>query len=237
MTTTARDDHPVDRAIIARFAADAIVVAPFLALWLSLLAIGSITDAERAAADPIVAVILVAGSPLLCGALTAAALIFWTRRAICNRRHAPSDESAARPWLWAGAGALAACAMAGILRLIVGSELPAFIPPEESSRPGMLLGMSAALIEETLFRLALVPALLILVRHPLAGPLAAIFGSALLLPLSHELPLDGVIEWNQVATRTLFPGAIMTAAAIWIRPAFVLSAHCTAHVAIPFLFH
>jgi len=39
------------------------------------------------------------------------------------------------------------------------------------------------------------------------------------------------------ATRLLFPGAVMSVAFVVISPAFLVSAHCAAHVFIPLLFH
>ena len=218
-------------------------MAPFLAIWSVLLLATPASPAQRAAGDPLVVLVELGESPAVCGLLTLLALVFWTwwatRARPGKRVSLPGNpaENALTPWLWAGAGAIAACAVAGALRALVGPQLPAFIPPEESSRPGLLYGMSAALVEETLFRLALVPAVLSLIRHPVAGPAVAIACSAALFPLSHELPPDGALDWGQFATRALFPGAIMTAVAVFVRPAFLLSAHCTAHLAIPFLFH
>lgn len=226
--------------VVLRFAADARVLAPFTAIWLVLLLAAPASPAQRAAGDPLVLLVAVGNSPVICGLATLFFMVFWTRQVarLDGESSSAPPHSRAVPWLWAGAGVLVACAVAGALRLVVGSELPTFIPPEESSRPGLLLGMSAALIEETLFRMAIVPLVLALLGpRRIAGPVVAIAASALLFPLSHELPPDGVVHWGQVATRALFPGVVMTAAAIFIRPAFVLSAHCTAHLAIPFLFH
>ena len=38
------------------------------------------------------------------------------------------------------------------------------------------------------------------------------------------------------ATRLLLPGALMSVAFLAVEPSFIVTAHCTAHVLIPFLF-
>ena len=54
-------------------------------------------------------------------------------------------------------GIVAAIALMLALRIISGPYMPEFIPPEESVKPGYLLGMSAGLSEELIFRLGLTP--------------------------------------------------------------------------------
>lgn len=138
----------------------------------------------------------------------------------------------------AGAGAALALAATLLLRLIAGEQLPAFIPPEESAKPGMMQGLSAGLIEEVLFRLSALPLLYFGLRKSVGetrAKLIAVVATGLLFALSHELA-GNAFEMRLFVTRAVLPGCIMSALAFAISPAFVVTMHCTAHLAIPFLF-
>jgi membrane protease YdiL (CAAX protease family) len=138
--------------------------------------------------------------------------------------------------LWAIAGAAAAIAVTLAVRGLVGPRLPAFIPPEESSAPGMALGLSAGLVEEIVFRLLILPAVYLLGRRKLLAAILAVVVSGALFSLSHELgPAGGVFDRRFMITRFVIPGAGMSLVAL-VRPSFMVTAHCTAHLTIPLLF-
>ena len=124
-------------------------------------------------------------------------------------------------------GVAVAAAICGLLRGIYGPHLPKFIPPEESAGPGFLLNMSAGYAEEIIFRLILLPVFLIYLRRI---PIAILL-TGLAFALSHGIALDA-----HFATRLLIPGCAFSLAAIMVSPAFIVAAHCSAHILIPLLF-
>jgi hypothetical protein len=127
------------------------------------------------------------------------------------------------------------------LRLMVGPAFPSFIPPEESARPGMALGLCAALIEEGVFRLGLLAVLYVLwVRRGwsrLGAGLASVVITALALALVHEVGPGAVTFHAQyLVSRFVILGCAMGALFLWPGPAFLVAGHCAAHVGIPLLF-
>ena len=135
-------------------------------------------------------------------------------------------------------GAVLAIGATLLLRAVVGENMPAFIPPEESAKPGMMQGLSAGLIEEILFRLGTLPLAYFGLRKTLGeqrAKLAAIVITGLLFALSHEL--TGASFHGQLfATRTILPGCVMSVLFFAVSPTFIVALHCTAHLMIPFLF-
>lgn len=137
-------------------------------------------------------------------------------------------------------GALLAFAFLLFLKLVFG-EMPPFIPPEESAKPGLLLGFGAGILEEALFRLAILPLIYRLLsqrwnRTPAMG--GAILLTGLLFALAHEIgPGAGPFRWDFFLARFLLPGSFMSLLFFWPGPPFVLSLHCTAHLVIPSLFN
>lgn len=126
-----------------------------------------------------------------------------------------------------------------LLRLLVGPALPDFVPPEESARAGMALGVAAGVLEEAVFRIALLAPLVLWLRRratPRAAAAIAVGVSALAFALSHELgPGAGPFDPRFFAVRFLLPGCAMGALFLF-RPAFLVSLHASAHVAIALLF-
>jgi membrane protease YdiL (CAAX protease family) len=98
--------------------------------------------------------------------------------------------------------------------------------------------MVAGLGEEILFRLIMLP----LVYFALAkrtsrtnAAIAATIATGLAFALLHALgPHAGPPSW--FVTRFLIPGCAMSVAAFLFRTTFVVTAHATAHVLIPFVF-
>lgn len=195
------------------------------------LALTSSASAEQARhADPLVQAVR---GPWPIVALSLVTCAVWIGR------WRPSRAHVLRALRWAAVGAAAAAAIALVMRAALGSTLPAFIPPEESAKPGLLLGLSAGVVEEVLFRLMALPAAFALARRridsaPVAAGVAAVV-TGLLFALSHELtatPFHG----HHFAVRVLFPGTVMSLLYFRLAPAFIITAHCTAHLFIPFLF-
>ena len=137
-------------------------------------------------------------------------------------------------------GAATAIGLLLLIRGIVGDELPAFIPPEESTKPGYLLGMSAGLLEELVIRLTLTPVVFLVLRkrmefHPAA--VITILIAAFSFALWHEAgSLDEPFMISHFATRFMVPGVVMGLVTFYVNPIFLVSLHCTMHIVIPTLF-
>lgn len=214
-------------------AAGAWVVQVF-GLYVVVLALfGGPTEAQWLRADPILRILprgaTLWGVPLL----SAAVFLAW--RAI--RPLQPRDVLASFKYVASGT----ALAVAGLLalRLIGGPAMPDFVPPEESVKPGYLLGMSAGLAEELIFRLALAPLLFVAFRGWLGlypAVALAVVVAALSFALLHEAGGGAAISAHYFLARFLVPGVVMGLAAFALSPAFVVAMHCTAHIMIPVLF-
>jgi hypothetical protein len=189
-------------------------------------------DSELRAADPL---IRSARGPWLPVGLSLAICGAWIVRR-------PLDAAALRHTArLALFGAAVAASSVAVLRAGFGDTLPSFIPPEESAKAGLLLGLAAGTLEEAVFRLALLPGLVAVVRSRVAAPVVVAAVSAVLTGLafaaSHELggaPDGFVLRW--FVTRWLVPGVAMSLAYFWPGPAFIVAAHCTAHLLIPVAF-
>lgn len=225
-------------ALRAQTARAAIVSLPLWLLVVVLQTSQTPTADNLAAQDPIMATLGLAGgafwSPLV-GLATIAAWIYVHRASLGDRAAWRRDLG------FAAAGVLTAALVAGSLRLAVGPELPTFIPPEESSRPGLMLGLSAGMLEEWVFRLGTLPLAYLALRPRIGAKpaaLAAAILTAVLFALSHELPPDGgTFDPGHVMTRIALPGVIMSAAYFVLSPSYIVAAHGTAHLFIPLLFH
>jgi membrane protease YdiL (CAAX protease family) len=202
-------------------AGGAAVVAPFVAAVAALEPWTPPTAAQAAAADPLVVTLRVLGGrfavPLVAGAIVVACLRGgWSRASVA--------------WS-AAAGAAAAVGVVLLLRAVAGPVLPAFVPPEESARPGLLLGLSAGVVEEAVFRVALLP---LLARR---GRALAVVATGALFAVCHELPPAGrPFRPDVFTTRLLVPGCGMTALALALGTPFVVAAHCVAHLLLPLVF-
>lgn len=215
-------------------AAAAILVQPFAALCALLLWIAPPGPAAFAAADPIVRSI---GLTLGLFAIPAAALLalpVWLALAW------PRPAVLARSLRLVGFGLGFAVLAPLALRLFVGPQLPSFIPPEEGAAPGLSAGLAAGLIEEVLIRLAVLPAALAVCVRLLprvAAAVVAVLLSGLVFALLHQIgPGAAPFVPAYFAARFLFPGVLMSAAALWPGPALVVVAHCAAHLILPALF-
>jgi len=222
----------LDRLAPGAFAAAAAVAFPFVAALLVLQLALPPTLAQLRAADPIVQSLAAMAGAWLTLVIGLGVCSAWLRRMerdalITGVKHAL-------------AGVAAAAVVALVIRVVVGPHLPGFVPPEESSAPGVTLGLNAGLCEELLFRLVVLPAVFFGLRARVGARgamVAAIAVSAVAFVLSHELPpAGGAFELRYVATRFVIPGVAMSAACFVISPAFMVAAHVAAHLAIPALF-
>jgi CAAX prenyl protease-like protein len=215
-------------------AAAAILIQPFAALTALLLFIAPPDPAAFAVADPIVRSL---GLTLGLFAIPAAALLSLPVWLLLAR---PSAVALMRSLQLAAAGVAIAIAAALLIRALAGEHLPGFIPPEESAAPGLSAGLAAGLIEEVLIRLAVLPAALALARRVLAPPAAAavaVLVAAATFALLHQVgPGARPFVPAYAATRFLFPGLLMSVAALWPGPALVCVGHCAAHLLIPLFF-
>lgn len=221
-----RQISPLEVAVAAAYS------LPFLALVIALHFLDPPNLVERLQADPLLEPLQSMLGNFAIPILSAAAAAAW----LGSQKPRFADLQAARYQALAGVG----IALLGTLtlRLIVGENMPAFIPPEESAKPGMMQGLSAGLIEEVLFRLGSLPLAYFALRKPMGeqrAKLVAIALTGLLFALSHELT-DSSFHGNLFATRIILPGCIMSLLFFAVSPAFIVALHCSAHLMIPFLF-
>jgi hypothetical protein len=214
--------------------AAAALLQPFTALTALLLFIAPPDPAAFAAADPLVRSL---GLTVGLFAIPAAALLALPLWLLLAWPRAPALR---RSLQLAAAGVAVALGAALLLRLSVGPHLPAFVPPEESAAPGLSAGLAAGLIEEVLIRLAVLPAALALGRSVMPSRVAAVVAvlvAGAAFTLLHQVgPGAAPFVPQYAATRFVFPGVVMSAAALWPGPAFVCVAHCAAHLLIPLFF-
>ncbi len=215
-------------------AAAAIVAQIFAAIYVVLWATAPATPAQLDVADPLVQLVLGWAGP---GAIPLAAVLagaLWTAIAWPSRH---AIRGACR-------SAMLALVLIAIglplVRLLVGPTLPAFIPPEEGSAPGMLLSFGAGLVEEVIFRLGVLPVALAVgasIASRRTAATAAVLATGLAFALSHEIG-PGAHEFSQdyFLSRFLFPGCIMSMVALRVGIAFVVAGHCGAHLLLPLLF-
>jgi hypothetical protein len=216
----------------SEIAAAAVVLACFVALAVLLLRIDPPGVLEQRAADPLIRAFAGWGGRWLAVGVAGAVCATWIAIEM------PARDALARAMSLALRGALAAALVAGALRLVFGASLPAAIPPEESARPGVALGLVAGTLEEALFRLVAMPLALQLAARRFRGRTAvavAVAATGILFALSHQLA-GGDIVWRHFAVRALVPGALFSALFLRPGPAFIVSAHATAHLLIPALF-
>jgi len=207
----------------------AVLTLAFAVLLVVLALVAPSSQAQQTAADPLIQLFGPTGVwPVVGGAIVAAAS--WRRGGRISRRDLA----------WAAAGAVAAAVLTLALRGVVGSELPSFIPSEESGRPGITRGLAAGLVEEIVFRLGVLPGILFVAARRLDRRLAAVVAvvvTATVFSLSHELgPAGGVFDGRLMLTRFLIPGVGMSIVALRVNVTFIVFAHCTAHLLIPGLF-
>jgi hypothetical protein len=192
------------------------------------------SSGELAHADPLVVWFRGLGGVWAIVALSGAVALAW----IVGER--PSRAAVRRGVGLALAGGAAALALALAIRALVGPALPDFIPAEESARPGLTQGLAAGLVEEAVFRLALLPLAFGVAKRRMSNAAAATLAiaiSALAFALAHELgPGAAPFRADYFVVRLLVPGALMSAAFFVPGPAFIVSAHGTAHLLIPLLF-
>ena len=190
------------------------------------------TPAQQAAADPLLLICGAIASLPITAALALAAATFWALR------YKVSGRIILQEGLWALAAILLVSVTLLVLHHVNGAVLPGFIPPEESAAPGMTLGLAAGVLEEAMFRLMLLPLLLVLLTRWLPATraqLIAIAVTALAFTLLHEVHEP---QWQpgHLVTRFVLPGVVMSLIFIRISPSALLSGHCFAHVLIPGLF-
>lgn len=215
-----------------RVSAAALLTLPWCFALVALILAAPPTDAHWAAADPIMRFLphglTLWGVPAL-GLLVAGA---WVARA----------RPSAATWRWSILRALAGVVMSGLIvgtiRWVSGPTPPPFIPTEESSAPGWLLGLGAGVGEELLFRLMFVPLLFWALEAKLPR-VAAVFLTAVLTGVLfsgvHALGgLDVPIQWH--LARFALPGFLMTFAFLRLGPSFLVTAHFAAHLWIPLAF-
>ncbi len=212
----------------------AYVTLPFALYTLILIYVAPTTYAHWLHADPILKIF--PATTTLWGILILSITLFFIWRSLKPVQLQAMFSS----HTYALSGSATAILVLLAMRLIVGEHMPAFIPPEESAKPGYLLGMSAGLAEELIFRLSLAPLLFFVLRKRLGFHLSVfvtIIVAALSFALLHEL--GGGAEAflaRHFLTRFMIPGVIMGLAMFYISPVFVVALHCTAHIMIPLLF-
>ncbi len=223
-----------DAEFYKKVTASAFVAAPYGVYVILLILFSSPTRVQWVHADPILYIL-----PLTKGALWSTPLLLLVALAGWQRKF-PVSWSAIKPNTpYAISGILVVTIALGAIRVISGPEMPSFIPPEESSRPGYLLGMQAGLLEEVLCRLMIAPLCFFALRKKFgfhASAWIAILITALCFALLHEVAAPNAMDVSHFVARFMIPGVLMGAAMFYISPVFVVSLHCFAHILIPTLF-
>jgi membrane protease YdiL (CAAX protease family) len=211
----------------AEVAAAALVLQPFVGLCAVLVLLDPPTPAELAAADPLVRALVMATSPWALPLTGAVAGVVWWR---VGR---PDADAAARAWRLAAMASVVVVAVLASVRVVGGPALPAVVPPEEGARPGIVLGLGAGILEEAVFRLGVLPMLLLGTRRRVL----AVILTSLAFALAHDLvPGAPAFSTAHFLARFLLPGMLMSSLCLWPGFAFVFALHCGAHVLLPFLF-
>lgn len=191
-------------------------------------------DAQLRASDPLIQLLWPMGGPWGTLGVCAAFSLPW----VVLR---PGVRHLAEALAYAIAGALVAGATVGSLYWLGGGAFPAFVPPEESSATGLTLGVGAGALEEAVFRFGVLPGSFFLLRKRLpavAAMSAASLVTGLAFALSHELGAGaGPFQLAYFTTRVVIPGAAMSLVFLVVHPAFLVSAHCAAHLGINLVFH
>ena len=213
----------------------AVVFVQIYTVYLSVLMffVGA-SDTHWAHADPIPKILPKQATLWFIPILSFVLLLAW-----CSIQ-SPTKEIISKSLKHSAYGLATAIVLTLTVRLIVGPHLPTFIPPEESVKPGYLLGMSAGLSEELIFRLSLTPVIFVpllkWIKVHYAG-ICSILVVALLFALLHEIGSVGEpFSVHYFMTRVIVPGCIMGLAFFYISPAFIVMMHCTVHIMIPLLF-
>jgi hypothetical protein len=208
-------------------------IAQLFAVYVIVLVLsGGPSEAQWLQADPILRILprgaTLWGVPLL----SVTVFLAWRAARPLRPRHVLASVG------HVASGAMLAVAGLLALRLVAGPSMPDFVPPEESVKPGFLLGISAGFAEELLFRLALAPLLFVALRRRLgfhSAMVLAVVVTALAFALLHEAGGDAFSE-RFFIVRFLVPGTVLGLAAFALSPAFVVAMHGTAHIMIPLLF-
>ncbi|MFI5297071.1 MAG: type II CAAX prenyl endopeptidase Rce1 family protein [Polyangiales bacterium] len=220
------------RLDLPNVAAAALTVQPFVLYQLAVCLLLPPTEAQWRHADPILRI--------LPHAVTLGVVpVLGVALGFASCRVAGLDRRSLRAAMGQAAlGIVAAAVVAVSLRMITGPTLPAFIPPEESARPGPTLNLAAGLLEELLFRLIVLPWTFAFAARKTSADRAAalaIAATGLAFALLHQAgPGQTSALW--FATRLIFPGCAMSLVAWRVGPSFLVAAHCTAHVLIPWMF-
>ncbi|NOY26132.1 MAG: CPBP family intramembrane metalloprotease [Oligoflexia bacterium] len=215
-----------------RVSAAALLTLPWCLLLVALALLQPATDANWLAADPILGFFPHAVNVWGVPALGLVLALVWVARA------RPSAQDLRWSLVRAAAGVVSAGLIVGTIRWISGPLPPPFIPTEESTAPGILLGLNAGVGEELIFRLMWVPILFWALERRMpkmpAMALTAIL-TGVVFSVVHALgPGDPPLAWH--ISRCLLPGALMTFAFLRLGPAFLITAHFAAHIWIPLLF-
>ncbi len=212
----------------------AYVALPFAFYLLILLLVTTPTVANWFHADPILKIFPKAVTLWGIPALSISLFLFWKSLKPIQPQAVPSSLK------FAVSGSGTAIVALVVLRLMAGEHLPAAVPPEESVKPGYLLGMSAGLAEELIIRLGVTPLTFVILRRRLGFHWSALFTivvAALSFAVWHEAG-SGAEPFilQHFLTRFMIPGVMMGLMVFYISPIFVVALHCTAHIMIPLLF-
>jgi len=213
--------------LLAETSAAAVAIQPFVLYALALWIFAPSSEAHWANVDPILKIVP-------CTVMLAFVVVVGFASPVVMTRIARPEK---RAFAWAAIGVVFGMGLALVLRAIVGSTLPAFIPSEESAKPGPTLNMMAGVAEEVLFRLALLTATYVFLAkrttRVTAVLVSALISGVAFALLHHVGPGASSVAWFM--TRTLIPGFAFNVVYL-VRPSFLVCAHCAAHIAIPLVF-
>ncbi len=229
-----RKKAPTDNAAFGKnVAAAAIYTVPYTILVVLVWVTQPPTLEQYLFSDPLIQYIGPQAGPMwaVFGSL---GLAFWW-----NWLYPVDKELLLRNLKFAVLGALGANLLLWVLSLLVGSQIPSFVPPEESASSGLLFGLSAGLLEEVVFRLGLLSVLFLALSARVKGSNVALVLTCaitgLAFALGHQVG-EQSFELAYFATRFAVPGFAMSLVFVKINPTFLVSAHCAAHIGIALFF-
>ena len=137
--------------LVTEIGASVPIFLAFVVIYVVLVTIVPPTPGQFAHSDPLVQLMYPLGGVWSLSVLSIVIILPW---GVVSRPQIADLRSALAYALF---GAAVASTAVAVLRLGFGPILPSFIPPEESAAPGLVLGLGAGMVEEAIFRYAVLP--------------------------------------------------------------------------------
>ncbi len=214
--------------LFSKLSASTYFLIPILLLIGFLILLQPASEIQYQNADPLIRLLPYPWISLITILLGAISIVFWIKI------FPPDKSEIILAGKWSLLGALMTTSAVALIYFINGPEIPSFIPPEESSASGLLLGLSAGVLEEIVFRMMILPLLIYIFARKLEFRVAIVLSvliTGLLFSLSHELAGDP-FQLRFFITRFIVPGLVMSVIFIKFHPSVIIIGHSVSHIAI-----